>query len=304
LVPVCPRALRLDDACVDRLVHHILQLEHVLSRAEQFDLIHYHIDYFHFPLSRRHLTPQVTTLHGRLDIHDLVPLYQEFTELPLVSISHSQRTPLAWVNWIGTVYHGLPESLYAFNERPGDYLAFIGRISPEKRLDRAIAIAKATGIKLKIAAKIDKADREYFETEIAPLMNDPLVEYLGEIGEGEKGTFLGGARALLFPIDWAEPFGLAMIEAMACGTPVVAWRCGSVPEVVDEGVTGVIVETLEEAIAATRQIERLDRRACYETFLERFSARRMARDYVTLYQRLVEAVSSTPSEEELSGADA
>jgi glycosyltransferase involved in cell wall biosynthesis len=288
LVAPCRRSLRLDRQCQDQLAHHLLMLEQVFKDTSRFDIIHFHIDYLHFPLSRRQSTPQVTTLHGRLDIPDLVPLYQEFAEMPVVSISDAQREPLPWLNWQGTVYHGLPEDLYSFRPEPGRYLAFLGRISPEKRVDRAIEIARRLDMPIKIAAKVDAVDREYFEDVVAPLLRDPRVEYLGEIGEGEKDEFLGNAYALLFPIDWPEPFGLVMIEAMACGTPVIAYRRGSVPEVMEEGVTGFIVQGLEDAVRAAERIPTLSRQRCRQLFEERFSATRMARDYLAIYQRLVE----------------
>jgi len=289
LVAACRRSLRLDKHCVDQMAHHVLMLEHVARRAREFDIVHFHVDYLHFPLSRRQPTPQVTTLHGRLDIPDLVPLYQEFRDMPLVSISASQREPLPWANWQATVYHGLPEDLYRFREAPGRYLAFLGRVSPEKRVDRAIEIARQVGIPLKIAAKVDRVDRDYFEGVVEPLLRDPLVEYVGEIGDGEKDEFLGHAYALLFPIDWPEPFGLVMIEAMACGTPVIAYRRGSVPEVMEEGRTGFIVTGLEDAIEAVRRVPELSRKRCREVFEERFTAARMTRDYLQVYARLIGA---------------
>jgi glycosyltransferase involved in cell wall biosynthesis len=287
LVAPCPRSLRLDKACVDQLAHHIMELELVLKHSSRFDIIHFHIDYLHFPLSRRHATPHLTTLHGRLDIPDLVPLYQEFTEVPVISISNAQRQPLPWLNWQGTVYHGLPEDLYRFHETPGTYLAFLGRISPEKRVDRAIAIAKNIGMPIKIAAKVDAVDRAYFEHTVAPLLKDPLVEYIGEIGDSEKNEFLGNAYALLFPINWPEPFGLVMIEAMACGTPVIAYRHGSIPEVIEDGVTGFIVDGPKDAIRAAERISMLSRKRCRRVFEQRFSASRMAADYLAVYQRLI-----------------
>ena len=287
LVPMCPRSLRLDRSCVDQLVHHLLMLEQVLRRADAFDVIHFHVDYLHFPLSRRARYPHVTTLHGRLDIPDLVPLYEEFAEEPLVSISDAQRLPLSWVNWLGTVYHGLPRDLYRFHPERGSYLACLGRISPEKRVDRAIEIAKQVGIPLRIAAKVDKADQEYFDTVIEPLLHDPLVEFIGEIADDEKNAFLGNAQALLFPIDWPEPFGIVMIEAMACGTPVIAYSHGSVPEVMEQGRTGYVVEELDDAVEAVRRLSRLSRARCRAVFEERFTAARMARDYVAVYERLV-----------------
>jgi len=283
------RSLRLDKHCVDQIAHHVLMLERVVQRAASFDVIHFHVDYLHFPYSRRHATPQLTTLHGRLDIPDLLPLYGEFRDMPVVSISAAQREPLPFAHWFGTVYHGLPRALYRFRQDRGEYLAFIGRIAPEKRVDRAIEIAKRAGLPLKIAAKVDDVDREYYETLIKPLLRDPCIEYLGEIGEGEKDEFLGGARALLFPIDWPEPFGLVMVEAMACGTPVIAFGGGSVPEIIDEGETGFIVDDLDDAVAAVHRVGEVDRRRCREVFEERFTATRMACDYLELYSTLLEA---------------
>lgn len=294
LVAPCRRSLRLDRQCVDQLSHHVLMLEMVLREADRFDVIHFHIDYIHFPLARRCPTPHVTTLHGRLDIPDLLPLYHEFHDLPMVSISNAQREPMPWVNWQATVYHGLPPDLYVLREEPGEYLAFVGRIAPEKRVDRAIEIARRVDMPLRIAAKVDRVDREYFEQVVRPLLSDPRVEYLGEIGEREKQEFLSRAYALLFPIDWPEPFGLVMIEAMACGTPVIAYRRGSVPEVMEEGVTGFIVEGLEEAVQAVQRVEQLSRRRCRQVFEERFTASRMARDYLRVYQRLIKQRSGEP----------
>lgn len=284
LVAPCRRSLRLDKHCVDQLSHHMLMLEMVAQAAREFDVIHFHIDYLHFPLSRRLSTPHLTTLHGRLDIPDLKNLYREFRDVPVVSISNAQREPLSWVNWQGTVYHGLPEDLYAFREQHGQYLAFLGRISREKRVDRAIQIATRLGMRLKIAAKVDQVDREYFEHVIEPLLKLPDIEYVGEAGEGEKDELLGHAYALLFPIDWPEPFGLVMIEAFACGTPVIAYRRGSVPEVLQDGVTGFVVDGLEDAVAAVERVSTLDRRRIRAVFEERFTAARMARDYVRLYE--------------------
>ncbi|HXG12975.1 MAG TPA: glycosyltransferase family 4 protein [Gemmataceae bacterium] len=286
LVAPCPRSLRLDSGCIDSLAHHVLLLETVFREARNFDLIHFHIDYLHFPLSRRCGCSHVTTLHGRLDIPDLRPLYREYREMPVISISEAQRRPLPWLNWQGTVHHGLPLDLHTCRETPGKYLAFLGRISPEKRVDRAIAIARRVGMELKIAAKIDRADRDYFDG-IKHLFDDPLVEYIGEVGGRAKDEFLGNAYALLFPIDWPEPFGLVMIEAMACGTPVIAWRCGSVPEVIDDGVTGFIVDSLEEAVRAVDRVTALSRRRCREVFERRFSVARMTRDYLLVYERLL-----------------
>ncbi len=289
LVAPCRRSLRLNAGCVDPMAHHVLMLEQVFRDTERFDVIHFHIDYLHFPLARRHEVLPVTTLHGRLDVADLCSLYIEFADMPVVSISNAQREPLPWINWRGTVYHGLPENLYTFRNSPGSYLAFLGRISPEKCPDVAIEIAKRLGMPIKIAAKVDKVDQEYFEEFIKPLLSDSLVEYVGEISEGEKDEFLGNAYALLFPVDWPEPFGMAMIEAMACGTPVIAKRRGSVPEVIEDGVTGYIFEDLEEAVKAVERISTLNRKRCREVFERRFSARRMAQDYLSIYTRVAES---------------
>src|SRR2546423_3087941 len=285
LVPATPRSLRLDTACVDQLAHHVLLLGQVTDQASEFDVIHYHIDYMHFPLSRSRPHPHITTLHGRLDIPDLAPLYDEFRDMPVVSISDSQRQPLPQANWQATVHHGLPEYLLRFRPERGEYLAFIGRFSPEKRADRAIEIARRTKLPLKLAAKVDAVDKVYFDAEIKPLIEDPLIEYVGEIGEDAKDEFLGNAYALLFPIDWPEPFGLVMIEAMACGTPVIAYRQGSVDEVMEDGRSGFVVSTLEEAVQAVHRVADLDRAECRRVFDPRFTAAQMASDYGRLYER-------------------
>ena len=291
LVPVCPESLRLAPNCIDQLAHHVLMLEYVFSERRNFDIIHFHIDYLHFPLSRREQIVNVTTLHGRLDIPELAPLYQVFRDMPVVSISDAQRDPLPWANWQGTVYHGLPENQLTFRPGRGEYLAFLGRISPEKGLDEAIKIAQLVGMPLRVAAKIDRADQEYFETCIKSRLHDPLIEFTGEIGYPEKNDFLGDAAALLFPINWPEPFGLVMIEAMACGTPVIAYPRGSVPEIVDDGITGFLVHNAEEAAKAVGGIGAIERRSCRRRFEERFSARRMSEDYLALYERLVNGQS-------------
>jgi len=288
LVAPCGNAARLDPTCVDPLARQILMTERVFAAADDFDVVHFHTDFLHFPLSRRAQIRQVTTLHGRLDIPDLAPLYREFAEMPLVSISDAQRAPLSFANWLATVHHGLPADLYDFRAESGGYLAFLGRISPEKGLDRAIEIAGRVGLPLRVAAKIDKVDRGYFEAVIRPLLHQPLVEYLGEIGEHEKNIFLGNALALLCPVDWPEPFGLVMIEAMACGTPVVAFRRGSVPEIIDDGVSGFVVDDVGAAVEAVKCAADLDRRRCRNAFLERFQASRMAADYLAVYERLLE----------------
>jgi glycosyltransferase involved in cell wall biosynthesis len=264
-------------------------LERVRQQAHTFDVLHFHIDLLHVPLLRTISTPAVTTLHGRLDLPDLLPFYRTFPEVPLVSISDAQRAPMPPVNWVRTIYHGLPRQLLRFSPRPAadGYLAFLGRISPEKRPDRAIEIATRAGIQLRIAAKVDPADRDYWRDEIEPLVRgNPWVEFLGEIDEREKADFLGSAAALVFPIDWPEPFGLVMIEAMACGTPVIAFPCGSVPEVVDHGVTGFVVESVDEAVSAVDRIADLPRGRVRAAFERRFSVERMAEDYEAAYLEL------------------
>jgi glycosyltransferase involved in cell wall biosynthesis len=290
LVPCTKTALRLTPTVRDPIPYYMLMLDKVRERADEFDILHFHIDQFHFPIFRSMAHRTLTTLHGRQDLPDLQMLYRGFPEMPLVSISNAQRRPCAAANFAATVYHGIPKELHAANvDRRGSYLAFLGRICPEKRVDHAIAVARAAGVPLKIAAKVDKVDEDYFRETIMPLLNGPGVEYIGEINEHAKTAFLGDALALLFPIDWPEPFGLALIEAMACGTPVLAFRRGSVPEIVDEGVTGYIVDTPEEAIAVLPDVLSLDRRAVRRRFDERFSADRMARDYIKVYHSLLGA---------------
>lgn len=285
LIAVVERALRLA-GIRDGLAPHCLQVEEVYQRQQDFDVIHYHIDHLHFSLARRMQTPSVTTLHGRLDLPSLPPLYQEFVDLPLVSISDSQRGPLPFANWIGTVRHGLPADLYRFEPRPGDYLAFLGRFSPEKGPQHAIEIARRAGLPLRIGAKVDATDREWFECEIAPELALPGIEYLGEVGGEAKQALLAGARALLFPIEWPEPFGLVMIEALACGTPVIAYPAGSVPEILEDGRTGYLVENVEQAVRRAGELDRLSREQCRRSFEQRFTDGRMARDYLSLYERL------------------
>ncbi|MDE2183559.1 MAG: glycosyltransferase family 4 protein [Alphaproteobacteria bacterium] len=288
LVAVRACAMRLDPAPLKSdFAAHLTLLEEVRRQADRFDVLHFHIDMLHFPFFEARAKRTLTTLHGRLDIDDLPQVYRRWPDFPLVSISNSQRIPLAFANWIGTVYHGLPEHQFRFTARPrGGYLAFLGRISPEKRPDRAIAIAARNGVPLRIAAKIDAVDRAYFHKCIEPLMDNPLVEYLGEIGDAEKSDFLGNALALLFPIDWPEPFGISMIEAMACGTPVIAWKCGSVPEVMEDGITGRIVASDSEADEAVRTISAIDREGVRRVFETRFSSLVMARNYLALYERV------------------
>jgi len=287
LVPVCSRALRLDSQCIDPLAHHIQLVERVLQEKDEFDIIHFHIDYLHFPVSRRENLQQVTTLHGRLDIPDLVPLYREFSEMPVVSISNSQRKPLSWINWHGTVHHGMPENSFQPRLEDGEYLAFLGRISPEKGVDRAIEIALRAEMPLKIAAKVDRADHEYFERHVKPLLDSELVEFIGEISDLEKNEFLGRAAALLFPINWSEPFGIVLIESLACGLPVVAYPLGSVPEIIEDKVSGFLVNSVDEAVKAVANVSRIDRKECRRAFERRFTSTRMANDYLSIYQRIV-----------------
>ena len=283
-----PRALRLNSSVKDPWPFMALQLEHVRARADEFEVLHFHSDYLHLPLVRAlGLGNIVTTMHGRLDLGGYPELFDTFCDSALVSISAQQRLPLAHCNWVGTVYHGLPSHICRFEPRPrGDYLAFLGRISPEKRVDRAIEIAARAGMKLRIAAKVDAADARYFHESIEPLLAQPHVEFVGEIGDREKRDFLGQAKALLFPIDWPEPFGLVMIEAMSCGTPCVAWRAGSVPEIINEGISGFIVDSIDGAVAAVHRAQSLDRHMVRAAFQQRFSAERMTRDYVTIYEQL------------------
>ncbi|MBB2972841.1 glycosyltransferase family 4 protein [Mesorhizobium sp. RMAD-H1] len=282
-------ALRLNPAVRDPIPYHVVMLDEVRRRAKEFDVLHFHIDLLHFPLIREMAGRTVTTLHGRLDLPDLIPFYSAFPEIPLVSISRDQRRPLSCpVNWVGTVYHGLPRDLLPYTAKPkGDYFAFLGRVSPEKRPDRAIEIAARAGVKLKLAAKVDKADQDYWTNVIEPMIRaHPNVEFIGEINERQKAEFLGNARALLFPIDWPEPFGLVMIEAMSCGTPVIAFRCGSVPEIIHAGVSGFVVENADQAVAAVNEIGGLDRARVRTAFEERFTVDRMARDYLDIYRSL------------------
>jgi glycosyltransferase involved in cell wall biosynthesis len=285
LVPIVPEALRLNPHCIDQLAHHVVLVETVFRERANFDLVHFHIDYLHYPVSRREPITGITTLHGRLDIPDLVPLYRSFPKMPVVSISDAQREPLPWLNWLGTVRHGLPRDSFKCYADPGKYLAFLGRISPEKGIDRAIEIAKRVDMPLKVAAKIDRADTEYFETSVKSLLDHPLVEFIGEIGNDDKNDFLGNAAALLFPVQWPEPFGLVMIEAMACGTPVIAYPNGSVPEIMKDGVTGFIVADEDAAVKAVEKLDEIDRKMCRRYFEQHFTSARMAQDYLNIYQR-------------------
>ncbi len=288
LIPCCPKALRLDDGVKDYLPHTALLLEQVRRQVRDFDIVHFHIDYLHLPLFSTLGKPFVTTMHGRMDLPDIHPIFGAFPDTPLVSISDNQRLPMK-ANWAKTVYHGLPLDLYKPGKPDGEpYLAFLGRIAREKRVDRAIEIAKRAGMTLKIAAKVDPADQEFFDDEVKHLLDQPGIEFIGEIGEDEKQSFLANATALLFPIDWPEPFGLVMIESMACGTPVIAWKCGSVPEVLEDGVSGYVVEDMDAAVAAVPKVEALDRTKVRQRFEERFSSRRMAQDYVRVYEELTQ----------------
>ena len=279
----CERALRLNETCKDPLIYHMTMLHRARRRAAEFDFMHFHTDYLHFPLFAGCSDRTLTTLHGRLDLPDLPVIMREFAMMPLVSISAAQQAPLPWANWYGTVLHGLPRDLHRLGSGASGYLAFLGRIAPEKRPDRAITIARQAGIPLQIAAKVDPVDRDYFAHEISPLLQAPLVEFIGEIGDAEKSQFLGNAVALLFPIDWPEPFGLVLIEALATGTPVIAFGRGSVPEIIEDGLTGFIVDDVAAAVAAVPWAKQLDRGAIRRRFEERFTADRMARDYLALY---------------------
>jgi glycosyltransferase involved in cell wall biosynthesis len=293
LVPCSPESLRLSTDCIDQMAHHFVQLEKVLQEKDEFDLIHFHTDYLHFPISSREEYVNVTTLHGRLDIPDLVPLYEIYSHMPVISISNAQRDPLPHLNWQGTAYHGFPPETYKLYSKPGKYLAFLGRTSPEKGLDKAIDIAKKLGMPLKVAAKIDKADQEYFDTCIKPVLDSKDIEFLGEIGYPEKNEFLGEAAALLFPICWPEPFGIVMIEAMACGTPVIAYPFGSVPEVMRDGVSGYVVSDLDGAVEAVRKVDQLDRKQIRKYFEQRFTAARMPQDYLRIYERMLKKAPLT-----------
>lgn len=287
LIACVDEGLRLKQNCKDPLAYHIIQMQKLNTRVHEFDILHFHTDYLHFPFSSALKIPSVTTLHGRLDIPELQDVYNIFPYQNLISISQNQRLPIPQGNFIKTVYHGLPENLHHQGDGEGGYLAFLGRISPEKGVERAIEIALATNTKLKIAAKIDKADFAYYENNIKFLLDHPLIEYIGEINEQQKTTFLGKAEALLFPIDWPEPFGLVMIEAMACGTPVIAFHNGSVPEIMENNVTGFVVNSVTEAIDAVSQLKYLSRAGIRRVFERRFTVAHMAENYVNVYHSLV-----------------
>ena len=286
----CPQAFRSQTGLVNRDVPMILMQEQAFGvEAGSFDIIHSHLDFLSFPLSRRCATPVLTTLHGRLDLPEFVAMYEEYADMPVVSISNAQRLPLPDVNWQGTVYHGLPD-LYTFHPDPGSYLAYLGRICPEKRPDHAIEIAKRVGIPLRMAAKVDPLDRDYFETQIVPLLDHPLVEYLGEITDVQKCDLLGNAAAVLCTYDWPEPFGIVLIEALACGTPVLAYRCGSIPEIIEDGVTGFICDNLEEMVSSIDRLPLIRRQRCRDSFTTRFTVERMVHDYLAVYQRMATTV--------------
>lgn len=282
-----PRALRLDGSIRDPNALHMVMLERVRRQSDDFDLLHFHLDYYPFSLFTRQQTPFITTLHGRLDLPEHQPVFNAFRTTPLVSISNSQRRPIPHANWVRTIYHGVPEKLLTPRAVKPAYLAALGRIAPEKSMDRAIRIAKRCGIPLKIAAKVDRVDQEYYDEVIKPLLDPPFIEYIGEISDHEKPEFLSGAIALLVTIDWPEPFGLVMIEAMACGTPVIAFNRGSVPEIVEDDITGFIVEDEISAVSAVNRIYQLDRRKVRMRFEERFTARRMAVDYLAAYRKIM-----------------
>jgi glycosyltransferase involved in cell wall biosynthesis len=292
LFPCVPEALRLAGYSGDPTVPELIQLDQVSEQLDRFDVLHFHTGHLHYPLLNQLPVPHLNTMHGPLTAPDKAELFGRFQRAPLVSISHAQRQPLPEAHWLGTVYHGLPPDLYRPTANPAEYLAFVGRVSPEKRLDRAIAIAAAVGLPLRVAAKIDSVDRRYYETTIEPLLQaNPLVEFIGEVDDAGKQELFGNALALLFPIDWPEPFGLVMIEANACGTPVIAWRNGSTPEVIEPGVNGVLVESIEEAVAAVRRIDRLDRRSVRDDFERRFTVERQAAAYERLYRHQMQAVN-------------
>lgn len=290
LVSVCQKSLRLDKTVTMQEAYLFQSLERAFRMASKFDVFHSHLDFYPFPWARRCNVPMMTTLHGRMDFPELLPLYALYKEQPLVSISNSQRKPLPYANWIGTVHHGLPRNLYKYEQGKGDYLAFLGRISVEKCADHAIEIAKRTGMPLKIAAKIDPSDREYYKEKIEPLLDHPLVEFVGEITDAEKQEFLSNAHALVAPFDWPEPFGLVFIEALACGTPVLAYNRGSVPEIIEHGKTGFICENIDEMAEAVPHIRNLSRAVCRESFEEYFTVERMAKDYLYLYEKMCETV--------------
>lgn len=287
LEPMCKEGLRKTNEVSNPQAPFTMMLEKAFSSADQFDVIHSHLDFLTFPLARRCGTSVLTTLHGRLDLPELQPIFEEFLDCPLISISDAQRKPLAWANWQQTIYHGLPANLYSFHPIPHFYLAYVGRLTPEKRPDHAIEIAKRVGMPLKIAAKVDPVDRAYFRSVIQPLLSDPLVEFVGEVADAEKNELLGNAFALVAPFDWPEPFGLVFIEALACGTPVLAYRRGSVPEIIDDGQTGFICDTMDQMVNAVSRVSTLDRKHCRRDFEQRFTMERMVHEYLSAYETLV-----------------
>ena len=296
LEAICVHALRLNTGIFNRDAPMTMLMEQALGKTGEFDIIHSHLDFMGFPLGRRNPTPTVTTFHGRLDLPELQPVFREYMEMPMVSISDAQRKPVYWANWHATVYHGLPRDLYTLHTNHAGYLAFLGRIAPEKRPDHAIELAKRVGIPLRIAAKVDPMDQQYFHSIIEPLLADPLIEYLGEITDAEKNEFLGQAMALVCPYDWPEPFGLVLIEALACGTPVLAYRRGSIPEIIEDRVTGFVCEGVDEMTAAVLHIPEIDRRRCRLTFEQRFTVERMAQDYLRVYEQVVSNGAETEAD--------
>jgi glycosyltransferase involved in cell wall biosynthesis len=287
LISVVPEAVRLSKSIKIGIALHILMLEKVFQMIDEFDVLHFHVDLFHYSACKRLGRPWLNTLHGRLDLPELADFFGDFRDAPVISISDSQRAPLPWLNWRRTIHHGLPSNLYTFKAQPSDYLLFLGRVSPEKRIDRAIEIASRAGQRLIIAAKVDPVDEKYFQESIRPLFDNPLVEYIGEVPQEKKNELIGNAQALLFPIDWPEPFGIVTIEALACGTPVIAWNCGSVPEIIESGITGFICSSIEEAVNAVKNIDLVDRRRCREIFEKRFDVKVMADKYLAVYEELL-----------------
>lgn len=287
LISICPEALRLSTDMFHHDAPVVLQQERVLGAVEEFDLIHFHMDMPGFPIARRCGTPTITTMHGRLDLPELRPVFYEFAEMPLVSISDAQRHPLPWANWVATVHHGLPRDLYNFHPRRGKYLAFLGRITPEKRVDLAIEIAKRTNTRLRIASKVDPVDRVYFEAEVEPLLHHPLIDYIGEINDAEKAAFLGDAEALVCPYVSTESFGLVLIEALACGTPVITYDHGPFPEIIEDGVTGFLCRNVSEMVETVGLVPLIDRHRCRQQFEERFTAERMTQNYLDIYRQLL-----------------
>ena len=303
LVPMCPEALRLSKVITNVDAPLVAMLERVFSSANEFDIIHSHLEFLPFPLARRCSTPVVSTLHARLDLPEIFPLFKTFSDLPVVSISDAQRKPLPFLNWQATVHHGLPKDLYSFHAQSGKYLVFLGRVAPEKGLDQAIEIAKRVEMPLRIGAKIDPTNFQYYRAVIEPLLDHPLIEYVGEVTDLEKDDFLGDAYAQLCPYDWPEPFGLVFIESLACGTPVIAYRRGSLPEIIDHGVTGFLCETLDEMVQSVRHVSVIDRNRCRHAFDARFSTERMVQDYLRVYERLVGSTAKMPSSTESSSRE-